>query len=75
MRRWGCYYDLGVRESYPSLSVNGRRGSLAYLGHVVPPQAPEATDTPPGVERIPIYEERAAAGFAIFHPLDSVIED
>ena len=61
-----CSSTPSIRAMYAS-EVN--RGVEDFCG--APPLA-EPTDTIPGTEsRIAVYQERAAAGLAVFHPRDA----
>jgi hypothetical protein len=64
---WPCYYLPGVRELYPSTSKFGRRG-VAEGKALLPPLPTDATPGSPA--KIAVLEARAAAGVALWHPLD-----
>lgn len=67
---WGCYYAPGVKEMYPSTSKYARRGVGNLSGGVPLPLKP-TTAAPGTPEKLAVMEARAAAGFAVFHPLDA----
>jgi hypothetical protein len=66
---WPCYYTPEVRALYPSTSKFARRGVGG--GNVDRPPAPEATAARPGsAAKVAVMADRAAAGFALWHPND-----
>lgn len=68
---WSCYYTHGVRDKYEAETIGPGRGILSTSA--VLPLAPRPCPFPAGSEeRIQCYADRAAAGYAIFHPDDHV---
>jgi hypothetical protein len=68
---WSCYYAPGIRDLYPPTSKFARRG----VGNGSKGRRLPATPTaaPPGsAEKLAVLEARAAAGEALFHPLDAL---
>jgi hypothetical protein len=66
---WTCYYLPGVRDLYPVTSKYARRGVTNFTGESLPC---EPTDALPGTpEKFEVLCRRAAAGQALFHPLDA----
>jgi hypothetical protein len=68
---YSCFYRPGVRELYPSTHPHARRGVPDFCREAALPPAPTAA--PPGSpEKLAVLIERAAGGFACFHPGDGV---
>lgn len=71
---YGCYRTLAVRDMYPLASKFARRGlGLVELAAMPEPPLPKSpTTAAPGTpEKLAVMHERAAGGFAIFHPADA----
>ena len=69
---WGCYYTPGVRDHYPvSNHCGAKRSAADFYGN--PPTPPVATKALAGsTEKVAVMEERAALGYAIHHPDDTL---
>lgn len=67
---WSCYYTPGVKEMYQSDSKYARRGVGNFSGDAPLPESP-ATAAPGTPEKVAVMEQRAAGGFAVFHPADA----
>lgn len=72
---WSCYYTPGVRALYGiEESKYTRRGVGIVVG--TRPLPPEPTTHPPSSEeKLEVLEQRAAAGYALWHPDDNPGED
>ena len=69
---WCCYYTPGVKDLYPSTSKYARRVVGNFNGRG---RTPEPTSAAPGTpDKISVLSERAAAGEALWHPLDATHE-
>lgn len=72
---WSCYYTPGVRNLYGvSDSKFNRRGvGNTTVGISLPPNP--TTAPPASEEKLEVLEQRAAAGYALWHPDDNPGED
>lgn len=66
---WTCYYTPGLRDLYPPASRH--YGCRLVDDFCRPALLPEPTDELPGPDKVPVLEERAARGLALFHPEDA----
>lgn len=67
---WTCYYTPAICDLYPSTSKFGVRGISGPQHCNVP--LPEPTHHEPGsYAKLAVFEDRAAAHQALFHPLDA----
>ena len=67
---WTCYYDVAIRDLYPSASKFGRRGAGAAVRRAKP--ALDPTDARPGTaEKIVVLMRRAELGQELWHPGDA----
>lgn len=66
---WSCYYTPGVRDLFPSTSKFCNRGVGNGCRNA---PLPVPTAAIPGSEaKVQILADRARAGLALFHPLDT----
>ncbi len=65
---WRCFYTPGVRDLYP---LTGSFGNLG-LGFAEPTRLLAPTTARPGTaEKVEVFADRVAGGFALWHPGDA----
>jgi hypothetical protein len=68
-----CFYTPGVRQQYVPTSKFAVRGvGIGNRAEILPSAATEAL--PGGSAKIAVLEQRAAAGVALWHPLDAHLD-
>jgi hypothetical protein len=72
---WGCYYNPGVKELYPSKSKFAIQG-LGMMNKNAAPLPPFPTDALPGtVEKLKVIQRRLLLNQCLWHPDDATFEN